>query len=253
MNDYIDNLTVTLMSRRDIVSPRPGKQHDSKAPLSLKDGSAFTDALDEVCEVVAMTEGGEWPTEFLAKGNPSGLGGEPPELLKKELRLISRNPERLALSVSMDKPWDLAVILLDELLARGAKFREDAQHVQFCDKTNSYTATMMDVMQSVHAALNHIFDIKYFWRKPRPEDYKATPGKQFTVDDLGAPGHWSYGAGHAAAAAAVCQALHRALSLDDEQSAWVKDACWQFANGRTLLGVHFWEDNAEGFRVGLQH
>lgn len=243
---------IELMSPRDVVSPRPGKQHDSKAPLRPGD-DGFEQSLDEVSQIVAMTELGRWPADFLAKGNPSGSNGEPPELLKSKLRLHSRRPERLALAVSMDKPWHLGEFLLDELLMRGVKYREDADHIQFCDEEYSYTATMKDVFDSTHAALNHIFDIKYFWKQPRPEDYKGIPGCQFTVDDLGAPGHWSYGAGHAAAAAATRMAIARNLDLDAEMLAHLDDSAWQFCQGRTLLGVHFWEDNAEGYRVGLKH
>lgn len=241
-----------LVSPRDVVSPRPGRQHDSKSPLWPGD-AGFEDSLMEVVDTVARVETGGWPSEFMAKGNPSGSNGDPAELLIKKLSLTKVAPRRMALAVSMDKPWHLGEMLLDELLARGAQYQEVRPGtVQFCDRTYSYTATMADLLASTSFALDRVFDVKFFWKKPRAEDFMRTPGCIFTVDNLGAPGHWGYGAGHAAVAGATRQVLHRALTLPLELSAMVDDACWQFAAGRTLLGVHFYEDNAEGYRIGLQ-
>lgn len=237
------------MAPRDLVSPREGKRHGTNPPLWLGD-EGFEESLAEVCDLVDQTELGRWPKEFLAKGNPSGLDGSPPELLKDKLGLRSLRPQRLALAVSMDKPWHIGEFIIDALLAQGATFKVKRPHVQFCDLDNSYMAIMRDLMFANHLALDRIFDIKYYWRKPRPEDYKQISGAVFAVDNIGAPGHWSYGAGHAAYSGATAEVIMLSMNLTADQTAWTLDATYQFAQARTLLGVHFWEDNFLGYNEG---
>ena len=242
---------IDLMAPRDLVSPREGKRHGTNPPLWIGD-EGFEESLDEVCDIVDQTELGRWPKEFLAKGNPSGLDGNPPELLKDKLGLRSLRPQRLALAVSMDKPWHIGEFLVDALLAQGATFKENRKHIQFCDMDNSYMAIMSDIMVANHHALDRVFDIKYYWRKPRPEDYKEISGAVFTVDGNGAPNHWAYGAGHGAYCGSTAEVILRSMDLTDMQVAWVLDATYQFAQARTLLGVHFWEDNFLGYNQGRE-
>lgn len=244
-----------LQAPRNIVSPRPGNPWDSSPPT--REGEpGFDDMLQQVVDAVKMTEMGAWSPDLIAQGNPTELGGEIPALLKDRLGLgsVARpQPKRLALAVSMDKPWHLGEWLIDQLLADGQKFQIDKPGtIQFCDQDASYMQTMTDLQQSTSRALDRVFDIKYAWEQPRPEDYLEIPGKIFAVDNLGSPGHWSFGAGHAAAAAATARVIIRAFRLAADLAQEVIHACWTFAMGRTLLGVHFHEDNVEGFRVGLQ-
>ena len=239
-----------LQSRRDVVSPREGKQWDSEAPTREGD-AGFDEALQQVKDAVRMAETYHWPGELLAIGNPTELEGEVPDLLKSKLRLTGRRAGyNLAMSVSMDKPWHLGEFLLDELLDQGVKFKTHRpKTVQFTDIDASYVRTMTRINERALAGLDRIFDIKYFWKEPRPEDYLKVPGCIFTVDDLGAPGHWRYGAGHAAAASATDSVLQEDLDLTPDQSQRVTHACWAFAFGRTPLGVHLLEDNHEGWRA----
>lgn len=240
---------------RDRVSPRPGNRHDSQPPLFPGD-EGFDESLQEVIDVVKNTEQGIWSTDFLAKGNPSKHEGKVPKLLRKKLKLGTNKrpkPKNLARAVSMDKPWHLGEFLLDELLSRGVQYKNPRPDtIQFCDRDSSYMQIMQEMNEATSAALDRVFDIKYYWQKPRPEDYLGVPGEIFTINGYPAPQHWTYGAGHGAAAGATYKVLSRNLRLSDKMDQHVLHACWCFAQGRTFLGVHFHEDNAEGFRVGLQ-
>lgn len=241
---------ILLQSPRDVVSPREGKQWDTKAPTRPGD-AGFEEGLFQVKDAVRMAETGKWPAEYIAINNPTELGGEVPDLLKSKLRLVgSRASRNLAISVSMDKPWHLGEFLLDELLSQGVNFKVDRPDtVQFCDKDASYVRTMVRINERAAQALDRVFDVKYFWKQPRPEDYIGIHGSVMTVDRYGAPGHWSYGAGHAAAASATDSVLQEDLDLTPDQSQRTTHACWTFAAGRTALGVHFLEDNLCGWEV----
>jgi len=198
-----------------------------------------------------MAETGHWPSELQSIGNPTELGGEVPDLLRTKLRLLGRRASyNLAMSVSMDKFWHLGEFLLDELLLQGHKFKTEREGtVQFCDTDASYVRTMRRINERVELALDRVFDVKYFWKEPRPEDYIGIHGSVFTVDKKGAPGHYRFGAGHAAAASATDSVLLEDLDLDADTQQRVTHSCWTFAFGRTPLGVHNLEDNAEGWRL----
>jgi hypothetical protein len=240
---------------RDVVSPRPGSRHDSQPPTRPTDAK-FPELLQEVVDTVHNTERGIWSTEFLAKDNPTSLGGKVPKLIKKKLNLGTNKkpkPKNLALAVSMDKPWHLGEFLLEELLRRGVKYKIDKPGtVQFCDADSSYMQVMQDLNTSTSKALDQVFDIKYYWKELRPEDYLGVPGEIFNVDGYPAPQHYRYGAGHGAAAGATYKVIARNLDLSPKMDEHVMHACWCFAQGRSFLGVHLHEDNAEGFRVGLK-
>lgn len=243
----------TFQSPRDIVSPRPGKRWDSKSPTKEGD-PLFEQYLQEVVDVVAATERGAWSTDFLKRGNPTPLEGQVPRLIAKKLRLGTDhrpNPMNLALAVSMDKPWHLGEFLLDALIADGANFKIDRPTtIQFCDKDASYMQTMAELNTECMKALDRVFDVKYYWKQPRPEDYKGVPGVIFNADDMPAPGHYRYAAGHGAVSGATVECLIKNLDLSSDMEQEVIHAGWVFSHGRTFLGVHFHEDNAEGFRIG---
>ena len=232
-----------MTKRYDLVSTRTGVKHDSPAPRHNEDD------LQEVIEVRRMVELGEWPAEFLAN---DGGGDDIPDLLKsrRDLRLTKRRPATAALVVTMDKPYSLGVNLADELLARGEKFKEVRDHVQFCDPTFSYSALLADLATANHKALNHAFDVKYYYKAKRPEQYLKVDPCIFSEDNVGAPNHYSYPAGHGATSGSAEAVINAYFDLNDEMKLKVYDACYQFAHWRTLLGVHFREDNDEGLRIG---
>ena len=246
------SMNIVLQAPRDIVSPRKGKQRGTPAPTVPGD-PGFASGLEEVQDCVQMAELGGWPSEALAKGNPTQLEGQMPSLIRNELKIYGRHACRnLAMSVSMDHYWDLGVLLFNELSKGGVKFANDdgTGHVHFCDYEVSHMAFMIDLLTEIQRSMNNIFDVKYFWKAPRPEDYLGVKGCIFTLDGEGAPGHYGYGAGHAAAARATDRVLRRRLFLSPDLAQQVTHECFTFAFGRTPLGVHFIEDNLLGWRVG---
>lgn len=234
------------LKRYDQVSPREGNAHDSPAPRHSEED------LCEVIEVRRQVELGEWPAEFLAN---DGGGDDVPDLLKSrtDLRLNKRRPKTAALVVTMDKPYSLGVELADELLSRGVKFKEVRDHIQFADQTFSYSAFLKDLASANHKALNHAFDVKYHYMAKRPEQLAKVDPCVFCVNDAGAPQHPSYPAGHGATSGSAQAVIEAYFDLDDEMKLKVHDACYQFAHWRTLLGVHFREDNDEGIRIGRKY
>lgn len=227
----------------DRVSPRAGNKHDSPSPRHNDDD------LAEVLEVRRMVDLQEWPSEFLMN---DGGGDDVPDLLKsrRALRLKKNKPSVAALVVTMDKPYSLGVELADELLARGVKFREEQDHIQFCDPEMSYSALLRDLASANHKALNHAFDVKYFYKAKRPEQYVMVAPCVLCENEAGAPMHPAYPAGHGATSGSAQAVINKYFDLDSQMSLKVHDACYQFAHWRTLLGVHFREDNDEGIRIG---
>ena len=234
------------LKRYDLVSPREGNAHDSPAPRHSEED------LCEVIEVRRQVELGEWPSDFLAN---EGGGDDVPDLLKarRALRLSARRPTTAALVVTMDDPDSLGVELAKELMSRGVKFKEDRGHVQFCDETYSFSALKADLAMANHKALNHAFDVKYHYDAKRPEQYAKVDPCVFCVNEAGAPNHYSYPAGHGATSGSAQAVIEKYFDLDDEMKLKVHDACYQFAHWRTLLGVHFREDNDEGIRIGRKY
>ena len=235
--------------RYDTVSPNPGKPHDSPPPRHSKED------LQEVSEVRRMVELGHWPSEFLA--NESGGGDDVPELLasRRALRLSKRRPTTAALVVTMDDPYSLGEELHKELRARGVRYKEDSDHTRFAEPEFSRAAFARDLASANAKALWHAFEVKYHYKAVRPEarpEVLVAPCV-FCVDDFGAPNHWAYPAGHGATSGSALAVLRAYFDLDEDMDKLVFDACYQFAHWRTLLGVHFREDNDEGLRIGLKY
>ena len=225
------------------ISPRQGNAHDSPAPV-------YTQAdLDEVLEVRRMVELGAWPADFLLN---EGGGDDVPELLlaRQHLRLNKRRPEVAAMVVTMDKPYSLGMELAQELMSRGVKFKEDRPHVQFCDETYSFSAFLKDLMSANHNALNHVFDVKYYYNALRPEQMLQVDPCLLCANDDGAPNHPSFPAGHGGTSGSAQATINAYFDLTPDMELKVHDACYQFAHWRTLLGVHYRKDNDDGLRIG---
>lgn len=231
------------MKQYNIVSPREPNRHDSPEPRHNDDD------FKEVVEIRRQVELGIWPSDFLAN---KGGGDRVPDLLAKRraLGLTKSRPKTAAFVVTMDDPYSLGVEIAKELISRGVKFKIDMTHVQFCDPEMSYTALIRDLSSANHKALNHAFDVKYHFMARRPEQYALVDPCLFAADDVGAPGHPSYPAGHGATSGSAQAVIEKYFDLTDEMYLKVYDACYQFAHWRTLLGVHFREDNDEGLRIG---
>lgn len=219
-------------------SPRKGVQHGTAAPTEGRD------KLDEVIEVRRQVVTNHWPADYLAHGD--GFGTEPPVLLK-EMGIRKRRPSTAAAAVRMDKPHDLGVALWDALHAAGAKLKEQYNYVPFVEQ---FAHFLSELNNANYHALDKIFDVKYYWMVERPETVLGLPGCIFTGDSYGAPNHPAFGAGHGSVAGATYALILKFFDLTEDQAAMVWDACYQFSHWRTLLGVHYREDNDLGLAVG---
>lgn len=219
-------------------SPRKGVKHGTKAP------STGRDKLDEVIEVRSQVVLKKWPSEYLQHGE--GFGTKPPELLQG-LGVYRYNPSTAAEAVRMDKPHDLGVALWDALQKIGVALKEAYNYIPFVEQ---FVHFLSELSAANYKALDKIFDVKYYWMEERPETKIGIAGCIFTGDDYGAPNHPAYGAGHGAVAGATFAVIKKFFDMTADVIALVWDACYQFAHWRTLLGVHYREDNDLGLDIG---
>jgi hypothetical protein len=235
-----------IPEQSQLVSPREGKHHGF-APPHYPGSPEFDAQLKEVTDVRDQVCRGLWPTGFLTTDNPSGLGGRPPTLIADALGFQDNghpdNPRIAAMSVSMDRPLDLGIELYSALSQLESA---DAKYIDFVSGFNRFS---VELAVKVHAALETVFDVKYFYMLERPETVLGVAGTVFCEDEIGAPGHPAYGAGHAAAAAASAKVITEWFPQDKYRNN-ILDAAWQFGMWRTLLGVHYRQDNAIGWDIG---
>lgn len=241
----------SIPKKSALHSPRHGQAHGIDAPL-YPGQPGFDEWLNEVVEVRRQVELMQWPRAYLE--NASGTGGVP-ELFKlydkrypdRALGVTEARPQSAAEIVRMDDPVDLGIVLYKALSAMKADLNRDGPHVEFVE---GYVQFLRRLSVRIHAALDKIFDVKYFYMLERPETVLGLPGCLFTGDGYGAPNHPSYGAGHGAAAGATESVILNTFDLREEEQAMVRDACYQFAHYRTLLGVHYRADNDVGLAIG---
>ena len=229
-----------------------GKAHGQPAPLYPGE-AGFAETLDEVIQVRRSVELRQWPTEYLSKEHPvdSSLGAETPVLLRN-LGISKRRPSTAAEAVRMDDVTDLGIELFHALRDQGAVLATVADGYGHFPFVESYAAFVADLGMASLYALKNIFEVKSHFGLERPETVLNLPGCIVTGDEYGAPNHFSYGAGHGAVAGATEVVINKYFRLTDEQKALVKDAVYQFAHWRTLLGVHYRQDNDCGIRVGAE-
>lgn len=239
-------LTVdAIPSKSKLVSPRAGKSHGF-APPHYPGSAEFDAQLAVVTEVRDQVCRNVWPSEFLSQGNPGGGGARPPQMLVDALGFEESghpdNPHIAALAVSMDRPLDLGTVLYEALTMLPEYER------QYIDFVYGFCAFQTELAIVVAEALDKVFDVKYYYMLERPETVLGVAGTVFCEDEIGAPGHPAYGAGHAAVSGVTAKMLIAKFGSKHESA--ILDACWQFAAYRTLLGVHYPQDNQCGWDVG---
>lgn len=223
--------------KSDIVSPCVGYHHNYPEP-SRPGTVEHTKQLLEVVKVRMEVSAGIWPAWFFEE---YGIDPMIPEPLKME-GLSEDNPSSAAMAVHMDDPMDLG-----KAIRAWAQKENIPLKVQPTHKGKQFRARIVDVLPTlatyVSEALKKAFDIKYFYGQARPEEVLNIDPAVFCERPDGSPGHPSYPAGHAAAAHATQMWFQDTYKATCKQIKVVETACKHWAMYRTLLGVHFSEDN----------
>lgn len=235
-----------IPKQRILHSIRPGYRHNTPAPIDTE-SSEFPEQLAEVVDTVRRVRLKEWPTEYLGTD-------EVPEYLRRKIALdmdhygLDNPALACAMLVSMDKLTDFGQLMWDELIADGA---EPVAQTEYGNPfVEGYAAFLADLGVRNHAALDRMFDIKAYWGKERPETVLGLPGCVFCLNDDGCPPHFAYGAGHGAVVGASKAVLKKHLNTYGHHDAKLGQAGFVFAHSRTLLGVHYREDNDLGIAEG---
>ena len=247
LNGFNGDLKCPLTSiptvESEIVSPMIGKSHNLDEPFR-PDSIEFEYELTVFKDVREQVRKGEWPTEFLATDNPSGLDGDVPELLKTA-GVRKYDPLSAARLVEMDDPVDVGIHLFKELRKRGIPLKNQYNHIPFVEEFVRFIKVLSERLEAI---LIKAFEAKYYFGLERPETYLEIDGDIITDAVDGAPNHFSYPAGHGSVFAETFNVLDEFFDMD-EMAAYVLDALWQGAHYRTLLGVHYPQDNTAGFKL----
>lgn len=240
---------VTLENRpknSKLVSPYPGDPSDIPPPV-YPGSEEFQIELDEVIECRRLTARGEWPGAIYARKNPAGgrYGHDVPELLK---HMEIHDSIDAAMVVQMDKRMDLGMEIFTALMEYGAKPSRETGYIDFVEGGAAYDVRLAT---RIYGALKKTFKAKWYYGLERPETVLGLPPEVFCQDDMGAPGHFAYPAGHATVAGVVAKLAHEEFQIaGTELSKMVHDACWQFGVWRMGLGVHYMQDCVAGYDVG---
>jgi len=185
-----------------------------------------------------------------------------------------------ALFVQMDNPWDLFMQLDEYLMGRTDPVFDfkPANGINFINGATNFWAEVG--VCAMRVALNQAFGFKWEQMIARPEERVAavlagklaapdwferelrqevfvdavlSDPRKFTIYDEGCPLHPSYPAGHGAAAGATYALLTLKYGLNKKSKLHddIGQTCLSFAHCRTLAGVHYAQDNLQGFRLGV--
>jgi len=231
-----------------LASPRIGcNSYNLPTPTQPED-EAFTAELDEVLRVRTDIIAETWPSWFF---EAHGIDSQPVEPILQAIydaqRLTGKSfCEAACHLVHMDSPTDLGEILIGYLNANGYKPVDAPGYNDFLE---SVPQPLAHVANAVSAALEAAYQTKYFFGRTRPEE---VAGFNCTAYPEGCPPHPAYPAGHGAAAGGTAEILCHIYGLQPGTEIFnlIVTACLQFAYFRTLAGMHYADDNYEGFFMG---
>ncbi len=237
-------------TKNELHSPTKGVQNGVPEPIYPGD-PGFPAVIEEVKQVRAMVELGIWPTETLKQGNPSGLSGEVPFLLRNTSIYNdgAGDPKAAATYVAMDNPPDLGLLVFRELVRLGVPFKKKYNHFPFHEEITGFQERLIVRIRKAHALG---WQVKCYYGLERPETVLELPGCVFCCNDEGAPNHFSFVANHATGYGATYQEILDTFNFQGllDRQMQVLDVLWQGAMYRMLLGVHYRQDNEEGFKLG---
>lgn len=234
-----------------LVNPRVGKNHGYK--VSDFDINASTQDLLKVMQEISRDIFPRWFVEkhYPFKREFGEFPFEMPGPLKLE-GLSFDKPKAIAEIVRMDMPMDLNRAIHRWVLSEGSNVAEwTPNFVNFLESTidvQDYSTGL------VKEALHKMFEIKYFFGVPRPEEIpvKGTPlGSVMTHYSEGSPCHPEAGHGHSAASAAGAKAIiNKFPNLTQFQLKQILDSAYLFSIARCLARVHYGETVHIGLHLG---
>jgi len=227
----------------------PGQHND--VPMPHYPGTPeFDEQLEEVIDVRRQVELNHWPKEFLAKNNPSQSDGSLPDILVGT-GIFQNKPLTAANYVAMDDPEDLGKHLFKKLRSWGVPFKQRYDHFPFHEEITGSTERLIKRIRRAHHAG---WQVKNYYGLERPEMVLGLPGPVFCSGGGQAPNHFSYVANHATGYGATFIELLDTFDFSQHtaEMMMVLDALWQGAQYRTLHGVHYRQDNEQGFLLGAR-
>lgn len=230
-----------------LVNPCIGK-NDLNVPAPVmphEDIEEFSRQLYEIVDVRLDVTQNKWPGEFF---ETYGIDANIPNPLERFGMIY--DAQSAASAVHMDSPVDLGLVAIEWLNSEKAAFTNTVAGEGHTDFLKNPVGLISDLAVNVTRALEEAFVVKYFFGRPRPEEASRI-GADFTHYPEGCPKHPAYVAGHGAAAGATYGTIAGFYDLTEEQDQILKTMTQHFAMYRSLAGVHYADDNLEGWRLGV--
>lgn len=246
LNGYPTDLECPLTSlpsiESDIVSPMIGNSHNLPEP-ARPNSNEFIEQVEIFKEVRELVRCKEWPSEFLASYNPSGSDGSVPRFLKSA-GVRKYEPITAGRLVEMDDPIDVGIHLFKELRAANVPLKNSYNWQPFVEEYVRFIRVLSERLESI---LVKAFEAKYYFGLERPETFLEIDGDIITDSKGGAPKHFAYPAGHGSVFAETYNVIKEFFDMDTQVNLEILDALYQGAQYRTMLGVHWPQDNHAGF------
>lgn len=229
----------------NLVSPCIGKQNGVPAPLPLESKESI-EQLEDLVKVRLEVTRNKYPDWFFEKHN---IDPEIPNPIQVSAKVSRYNPQALANLVHMDDPLELGLALRSYAQREDIPLKTPPNHTgkQFRARIISVLPTLASY---VNDAMELGFDAKYYYLWPRPEERLGLPGNIITAYEEGCPNHPAFPAGHGTAAGATYRWFKDMYNATPEQLKVVEMTTKHWATYRTIAGVHIFEDNIVGWKLG---
>lgn len=220
-----------------MVSPRVGKSHGVERPSDAQ-------VLEECIEVKKVTDEvkkGKWPGWYMQKYfGRSDMSA----IMAKYTGCDEATVMKAVQWIGMDHPFDLwNKVVVPYCRDNGIKTKASTYGVPF---TQGVLMTAR-CHAAIAKALDAAFDVKYFYGICRPSEVYDP-----SISIIPTPNHPSYCAGHGAFGSASFACFEHFFNANTEQMNEMRYATLQFAQWRTLAGVHTFSDNDVGWKLGYR-
>ena len=237
LSDYQDSkLHSVVRGRNDYNVPSPSQLGTPEFEIQR---DLFLSIRHDVTE-------DRWPDEYFGE---QGIDPDPPAMFES-VGVTRHDPQAAARLVdhAMDHPLDLHMLFVEHFGQPRLLLGQDERTPQSAG-VDFLGFRWFDsvVTGKIYEALVEAFQVKNFFCQQRPEHYFES-GK--LVAEYGCPEHLAYVAGHGAIAGATVAAWE--THVDPEQFDIVEGetAGLHYAHYRSAGGVHWPEDNEQGYWLG---